>query len=142
MFSDQILVGVLIFFISTVMRNDQDIMESSLSDSGSESKEDFQILRYMQDHLADVTLNDIADHFGFSVSHCSRLIKSSTGQSFNDWKRSLRIRKAEQLLIGSKKSVAEIGAELGFENPESFIRSFKKELHITPAKYRKQAVKS
>ena len=117
-------------------------MESSLSDSGSESKEDFQILRYMQDHLADVTLNDIADHFGFSVSHCSRLIKSSTGQSFNDWKRSLRVRRAEQLLIGSKKSVAEIGEELGFENPESFIRSFKKELHITPAKYRKQAAKS
>lgn len=54
----------------------------------------------------------------------------------------MRVRRAEQLLIGSKKSVAEIGAELGFENPESFIRSFKKELHITPAKYRKQAVKS
>lgn len=139
MFSDQILVGMLIFLISMIMRNDQDVMESSLSETYSDRREDFQVLRYIEDHLSEVTLNDIADHFGFSVSHCSRLIKASTGQSFNDWKRALRIRRAEQLLLGTKTPVSEISAELGFENPESFIRAFKKELHITPAKYRKQA---
>ena len=139
MFSDQILVGLLIFLISMIMRNDQDVMESSLSETHSDRREDFQVLRYIEDHLSEVTLNDIADHFGFSVSHCSRLIKASTGQSFNDWKRALRIRRAEQLLMGTKTPVSEISAELGFENPESFIRAFKKELHITPAKYRKQA---
>lgn len=136
MFSDQILVGLLIFLISMIMRNDQDVMESSLSETHSDRREDFQVLRYIEDHLSEVTLNDIADHFGFSVSHCSRLIKASTGQSFNDWKRALRIRRAEQLLMGTKTPVSEI--KLGFENPESFIRAFKKELHITPAKYRKQ----
>ena len=136
MFSDQILVGMLIFLISMIMRNDQDVMESSLSETHSDRREDFQVLRYIEDHLSEVTLNDIADHFGFSVSHCSRLIKASTGQSFNDWKRALRIRRAEQLLLGTKTPVSEISAELGFENPESFIRAFKKELHITPAKYR------
>ena len=141
MFSDQILVGILIFLISMIMRNDQDVMESSLTETYSNRREDFQVLRYIEDHLSEVTLNDIADHFGFSVSHCSRLIKASTGQSFNDWKRALRIRRAEQLLMGTKTPVSEIGAELGFENPESFIRAFKKELHITPAKYRKQAAR-
>ncbi len=33
--------------------------------------------------------------------------------------------------------VSEISTKLGFENPESFIRVFKKEMNITPAKYRK-----
>ncbi len=85
----------------------------------------------MQSHLEDVTLQDIADHFGFSLSYCSRLIKSTTGQSFNDWKRLLRIQKAERLLVNTQKSVADISEILGYENPETFIRAFKKELHIT-----------
>ena len=97
-------------------------------------------MHYMQSHLEDVTLQDIADHFGFSLSYCSRLIKSTTGQSFNSWKRLLRIQKAERLLINTQKSVADISEILGYENPETFIRAFKKELHITPAKYRNQEI--
>lgn len=35
-------------------------------------------------------------------------------------------------------SIADISSTLGYENPETFIRTFKKELFMTPAKYRKQ----
>ena len=66
--------------------------------------------------------------------------KSTTGQSFNDWKRLLRIQKAERLLVNTQKSVADISEILGYENPETFIRAFKKELHITPAKYRSREI--
>ncbi len=87
-------------------------------------------------YLDTITLQGVADHFGFSLSYCSRLIKSSTGQSFNAWKRLLRIQKAEHMLRNTTKSVAAISDTLGYENPETFIRAFKKELHTTPAKYR------
>lgn len=81
MFSDQMLVGMLIMFISRIMREDQDVMESSSSKVKTAGKDDFQVLQYMQSNLADVTLQDVADHFGFSAAYCSRLIKSSTGRA-------------------------------------------------------------
>jgi len=52
------------------------------------------------------------------VSYCSRLIKASAGQSFNDWKRTLRIRKAEQLLLGTAMPIAEISTEFLVEIPD------------------------
>ncbi|WP_031552864.1 helix-turn-helix domain-containing protein [Oribacterium sp. FC2011] len=140
-YSDQMMVGLLITMITRIMREDQDVMESSYHEPSHIDQLDFQVMRYIQDNLADVTLEDIANHFGFSIGHCSRLIKSTTGQGFNDWHRALRIQKAEHMLSRTQKTVMEISEELGYENPESFIRAFKKELHITPAKYRKQGGK-
>lgn len=137
-YSDQILVGMLTLLSAKMMRRYKDTMESSYHEKNEHQPENFKVLRYMQTHLDSVTLQDIADHFGFSLSYCSRLIKSTTGQSFNEWKRLLRIQKAEHLLVNTEKSVADISALLGYENTETFIRAFKKELHITPAKYRSQ----
>lgn len=137
-YSDQILVGMLTLLSGKMMRLYRDTMESSYQDKNEHSPENFKVLSYMQKHLDSVTLHSIADYFGFSISHCSRLIKATTGQSFNEWKRLLRIQKAEQLLINTEKSIADISALLGYENVETFIRAFKKELHTTPAKYRNE----
>ena len=41
------------------------------------------------------------------------------------------------MLRNTTKSVAAIRDTLGYENPEAFIRAFKKELHTTPAKYQR-----
>ena len=139
-FSDQVLVGMLTQLSAKMMRHYRNTVESSYRDKNEHQPENFKVMHYMQSHLEDVTLQDIADHFGFSLSYCSRLIKSTTGQSFNDWKRLLRIQKAERLLVNTQKSVADISEILGYENPETFIRAFKKELHITPAKYRRREI--
>ena len=135
-YSDQILIGLLTVLSAQMMRQYADTMESSYREKGEHAQEDFKVMRYMQNHLDTITLQSVADHFGFSLSYCSRLIKSSTGQSFNAWKRLLRIQKAEHMLRNTTKSVADISDTLGYENPETFIRAFKKELHTTPAKYR------
>ena len=102
------------------------------------SPDHFLVLNYIQSNLETVTLTDVAEHFGFSVSYCSRLIKSSTGLGFNEWKNSLRMRRAERMLLNTNKTVTTISEELGYMNPETFIRGFKKFTHMTPAQYRKQ----
>ena len=127
-FSDQVLVGMLTQLSAKMMRHYRNTVESSYRDKNEHQPENFKVMHYMQSHLEDVTLQDIADHFGFSLS------------SFNDWRRLLRIQKAERLLVNTQKSVADISEILGYENPETFIRAFKKELHITPAKYRSREI--
>lgn len=138
-YSDQILVGMLTKVNAEIMRYCKDTMESSFSRQIAVQSEDFLVMNYIQEHLSNVSLADVAEHFGFSISYCSRLIKSSTGQGFSDWKRTLRIRRAEHLLLNTNQTVAEISDTLGYENPESFIRIFKKELHLSPTQYRKQS---
>lgn len=135
-YSDQILVGMLTILSAQMMRTYLDTVESSYRGRREQQQNQFKVMSYIQKHLNTVTLHDVADHFGFSVSYCSRLIRSTTGQTFSEWKRLLRIQKAEHLLMNTNKTVAEISMLLGYENPETFIRTFKKALYITPAKYR------
>lgn len=119
-----------------LMRNYSVALETSVSHHTA-MPDNFLIMNYMQENLKDITLTDVAEHFNFSVSYCSRLIKSSTGVSFNEWKRTLRLRRAEHLLLSSNYTVAQISDSVGYANPESFIRIFKKEFHLSPSEYRK-----
>lgn len=137
-YSNQILIGMFTMMNAKMMRYFKDTIESSYMPNSIHLEDNFLVLNYIQDNLEDISLQDVAEHFGFSVSYCSRLIKNTTGVGFNDWKRTIRIRKAEHMLLNTKKSVADIGASLGYINPETFIRAFKREIHLTPSQYRKQ----
>ena len=136
--SDQIMIGMMTVLIGMITRYYLSTMESSLTGSISQAPDHFLVLNYIQANLNVVTLKDVATHFGFSVSYCSRLIKGSTGLGFNEWKNSLRMRRAERMLLNTGKTVTVISEELGYMNPETFIRSFKKFTQMTPAQYRKQ----
>lgn len=135
-YTDQILVGILTMVFAYLMRNYSDILETSVSHHTA-MRDDFLVMNYMQENLKEISLADVAKHFNFSVSYCSRLIKSSTGVGFNDWKKTLRLRRAEHLLLSSNYTVSQISDYVGYANPESFIRVFKKEFHISPSEYRK-----
>lgn len=135
-YTDQILVGILTMVFAYLMRNYSSTLETSVS-SHTSLPDDFLIMNYMQENLKDISLSDVARRFNFSVSYCSRLIKASTGVSFNEWKRILRLRRAEHLLLSSNYTIAQISDSVGYANPESFIRIFKKEFHLSPSEYRK-----
>lgn len=135
-YTDQMLIGILTTVFAYLMRNYTSALETSLSRHTS-MPDDFLIMNYMQKNIKDISLADVAEHFNFSVSYCSRLIKASTGVSFNEWKRTLRLRRAEHLLLSSNYTIAQISDSVGYANPESFIRIFKKEFHLSPSEYRK-----
>lgn len=141
-YSDQIQIGMLITMTAEVMRNFQDSMTCSYSRGNIQNDEGFAVIGYMQENNGMLNLSEIAHHFGFSESHCSRLIQKTTGMSFNDWKRFLRVRRAENMLMNTSMTVSEISVALGYENTETFIRLFRKVLHITPGKYREEMKKN
>ena len=136
--SDQIMIGMMTILVGLITRYYLSTVESSLTDNKRQEPDHFMVLNYIQLNLNTVTLTDVAEHFGFSISYCSRLIKASTGLSFNEWRSALRMRRAERMLLNTNKTVAAISEELGYMNPETFIRSFKKFTQMTPTQYRKQ----
>jgi DNA-binding response OmpR family regulator len=86
------------------------------------------------------------DNDGFSVEDFSRdmymnratlyrKIVSLTGKAPTDFIRSIRMKRAAQLLAKSGMSIAEIAYEVGFKDPKYFSRAFKEEIGVLPSKY-------
>lgn len=64
-----------------------------------------------------------------------RKILSITGKTPIEFIRSIRMKRAAQLLEKSGMSIAEIAYEVGFNNPKNFAKAFKDEFKILPSQY-------
>ena len=98
-----------------------------------------KIEAYMNDNYKErLTLNNIADHFNYTVPYLSRLFKAQTGKNFGTLYDTLRINYSLNDLLQTNKNIEEIAIKNGFENSRSFVRAFKSIYDINPSDYRKQ----
>lgn len=86
----------------------------------------------------DVSLKDAADSVYLSPKYLSRIFKQKAGVSFNQYKLGVKIENAKKLLKDTSYTVNQISYKLGYKNPESFMRMFKKSEGVTPTEYRKK----
>ncbi|WP_099363539.1 response regulator transcription factor [Fredinandcohnia onubensis] len=85
----------------------------------------------------EVTLDSIADKLHYDPHYLSKVFKKELGINFSDYLMNYRLEKSKELLIHSEYTVKEISELLQYNNPQNFIRFFKKMLGITPGEYRK-----
>ncbi|MEG0049549.1 MAG: helix-turn-helix domain-containing protein [Clostridia bacterium] len=64
------------------------------------------------------------------------LFKEKSGQTVTAYIASARHAYIKKMLIGSELSVKELSLSLGFSQPSSFIRNFKRIEGVTPGEYR------
>lgn len=95
------------------------------------------ILTYIDQHLdEDISLQDISDYINLSSSYVSRIFKEYTGKNFVDYLNGCRIERAKHLLTNTQMRIKEIGFRCGFNNMQSFVRTFRKYTEKTPSAYR------
>lgn len=140
-YSWRLLNNLLSLFFVRLLRgySDQAVITDYSDHTKTESNR-LRILSYINDHYRDVSLEELAAHFNYSVPHCSKLIRDETGIGFVAFVRRIKMNHAVSLLIHTKTSIADISDMIGYENPESFIRAFRKVYQISPAAYRRQQV--
>lgn len=82
-----------------------------------------------------ISLNEAAEVANFSIPHFCRLFRQTVGMSFIDYLNHYRINKSIQYL---KKGTAitEIAQLTGFNSINSYIRTFKKYMTLSPSKYK------
>lgn len=85
-----------------------------------------------------VSLTDAARAVYLSPKYVSRIFKKYTKQDFSEFKLKMKIEKAKELLTKAGYNVNLTSDKLGYENPESLIREFKKLVGYTPAEYKKR----
>jgi AraC-like DNA-binding protein len=89
-------------------------------------------------YSSPISIDAVADVANMTSQAFCRYFKKHTRKSYINFLNEVRVNAAKQLLNDSSKSIAEISAEVGFNNLSNFNRFFKKITATTPSKYRKQ----
>lgn len=98
-----------------------------------------QIRSYIHAHYKEkLTLEILAEMCHGSPYHLHRIFKRNAGMTPVQYIQDLRIKKAQNLLIHSARSVQDIAGAVGIWNTPYFITLFKKKTGYSPADYRHQ----
>lgn len=97
-----------------------------------------QIQNYVRQHYIDgFTSVQIQEACGLSYKYAGTLFKEVTGQTIKEYQCTLRLRKAEQLLKETNKSITEIAQLTGFSDVFYFSKIFHRKKGCPPGEYRK-----
>lgn len=97
-----------------------------------------QIQNYVRQHYIDgFTSAQIQEACGLSYKYAGTLFKEVTGQTIKEYQCTLRLRKAEQLLKETNKSITEIAQLTGFSDVFYFSKIFHRKKGCPLGEYRK-----
>ena len=83
----------------------------------------------------DFSSNILSSELGMSYSVVYRKIKSLTDLSLNIFIRTIRLKRAAQILKNNKMPVKEVAYMTGFENLSYFTKCFKEQFGVTPLQF-------
>lgn len=100
-----------------------------------------EIKAFLRKNFSDpsMCLSKLSDQFHISESYLSHLFKERTGENFSVYLENLRLNEAARRLhaMGEKdQGLSSLYLELGYNNPTTFRRAFKKCFGITPSEMR------
>lgn len=99
-----------------------------------------QLLDELEDSVASPpTLDELAEHAGYSPQHLNRLFKQAIGLTPLQYLTHTRMARAAQLLTEGKQTVAAVGEAVGYDNPFYFSRMFRKHHGVSPGQYQRTA---
>ncbi|WP_290794943.1 hybrid sensor histidine kinase/response regulator transcription factor [Flavihumibacter sp. UBA7668] len=84
----------------------------------------------------------MVDHLFMSQSTLYRKIKSLTGLSLTGFIRSIRLKKAAQLILQSNMKMNDVAFEVGFNDYKYFKKSFQQQFGCLPSEYREKISQS
>ncbi len=94
------------------------------------------IEKNLQNHK--FTSDVLASELNMSNSSLYRKLKGLTNSSIAGFIRSIRIKRAAQLLADREKTISEIAYEVGFNDVKHFRTVFQKQFSCTPSEFRKK----
>ncbi len=99
-----------------------------------------RVMAYIEENIGmtEFTVDMLARECGMSQLHLNKKLKVLVGQTANAFVRTIRLKRAAQLLAKDRYSVNEVMYEVGFIDAKYFRSCFKKEFGITPSDYQKQ----
>lgn len=114
-----------------------DILEFSVKNTSAYPPFIFNIFLAIRDG-ENATVKDVAKAVGFDPIYLERVFKKHTGETIKHALESRDLNRAENMLLTTDQSVAEIAEAVGYSNSNGLIRLFKKYTGTTPLGFRKK----
>ncbi|WP_051291063.1 hybrid sensor histidine kinase/response regulator transcription factor [Pedobacter glucosidilyticus] len=97
-----------------------------------------KLMKLIEDNLEDPEFNvtSLVVEIGMSQTVLYKKIKALTDLSITDFIKSVRLKRAAQLLEDNQLSIAEIAYSVGFNDRKYFSKEFKKQFGKAPSDYR------
>ena len=86
----------------------------------------------------NLSLQEIADKAGFSLTYFDALFKKHTGYSPVEYSRVYKLTRSALELRRTDKKIIDIALDFGYESPEAYARAFKKFYSLSPSEYREK----
>ena len=97
-----------------------------------------RVLEFFEAHFAKaVSLQELADLVGLSQSQFARAFKTSTGASPYRWFVAARIKRAQELLLRDRVSLADVSMQTGFADQSHFTKAFRRVTGTSPGQWRR-----
>lgn len=80
---------------------------------------------------------ELAAQFSVSETSLKNYFRGVFGQNISIYLREIRMKKAAELLIATRLSVAEVAEQVGYVNQSKFAAVFKKQFGLSPLEYRR-----
>lgn len=87
-------------------------------------------------YMKKITLESVASHVYLNKTYVSQLFKKQLGVSFGDHLENVRIKNAKIMLQNPNMNIAQIAQEVGYTSQSYFTKVFKKNVGVSPLKYK------
>jgi ligand-binding sensor domain-containing protein/signal transduction histidine kinase/DNA-binding response OmpR family regulator len=146
-FSKPLQTELLLLTIRNVLGHRQIIKEQVIRDLHSETRalvhsakdKEFidKMLSIMEEQLSnpELDVDRICKEIGMSRTKLHQTIKSITGHSISDFIRTVRLRKAVQIMTDEDVLITDVMYRVGMQTHSYFTKAFKKEFGKTPTQY-------
>lgn len=136
-------LAVAEWFVHSPIRQDEGREQPTiLMRSGIRDNRVVQAIQEMESHIEEpLSAEMLADRIGVSADTLERAFKRSVGQTTMQYYRTLRFRRARDLLEGSGLRVSEIAVACGFSDSSSFARAYRTHFGVSPRQYRQLSEK-
>ncbi|HIW73015.1 MAG TPA: AraC family transcriptional regulator [Firmicutes bacterium] len=99
----------------------------------------YAVLRYINENIYRVeSINAMAKDLGYCSSYLSRIFKKRMGMTLQSYLIIKKMEKAVEMIEQEDFTITEIALRLHFESLQSFSKSFKRTLGLSPQEYRNE----
>jgi AraC-like DNA-binding protein/mannose-6-phosphate isomerase-like protein (cupin superfamily) len=96
-----------------------------------------KVIDYLENNFTDkIYLDKLAEMAFMSTRNFQRIFQKAVGSSPSNYIMQIRLQKARKMLRNTESPITDIAIDSGFGVSNYFIKCFKKEIGITPVKFR------
>jgi len=89
--------------------------------------------------LGELTLNELASELRRTPAHLTTAVRRATGRTVGEWIREGRLAEARRRLVATDEHVDVIAERVGYADPSSFARLFRRHHGVAPGAFRARA---